>query len=798
MTNTSRTSHSPGTTHNSPTDTATSSRRRRVATAAAVTVAALFVSVLPATGAVAGPVGPAGADGIPRQAVAEPRPGARAVELTPGQREKLLRAAADAGTTTARSLKLGGKEKLLPKDVVKDADGTVHTRYERTYAGLPVLGGDLVVHERAGRTTAGTAAATAAATAPDVTVTWATDGAISVPTTKATVPASAAKRTALATARTEGTGEAVPDGAPRQVIWAKDGVSTLAWESVVNGVREDGTPSELHVVTDAESGKKLQEFDTKHAGIGQGQFSGKVQVGSVRNGDVYELTETQGGNHKTYDLNGGGSGTGTLFTDADDIWGDGTVANRQTAAVDAAYGARKTFDFYHDQFGRNGIANDGNGGYSRVHYGNEYVNAFWDDDCFCMTYGDGFDNVNPLTALDVAAHEMTHGVTSTTANLYYYNGESGGLNEGTSDIMAAAVEFFANNPNDVPDYEVGELIDINGDGTPLRYMDQPSKDGISQDYWSTATEGLDPHFSSGVANHYFYLLAEGSGSKTINGAAYNSPTYDNLPVPGLGLHNAFNVWYRALTLYMTSTTDYAGARVATLQAAADLFGRSSEAYETVGNTWAAVNVGGRFVNHITLSRPAAQEAAVGQPAALQIDAATSQAGGLTYTASGLPGGLTINATTGLISGSPTEPGDFTATVTVKTSGGNSTTATFPWTVIPSGGDFFVNPGNVNIPDAGDPVESPLVVTGHDGNAPSDLQVTVDIVHTWRGDLVIDLVGSDGTVRRLKNYNSDSADDVHETYTVDASTIPANGTWKLRVQDVYAYDTGYIDSWKLTF
>ncbi|MFF3751352.1 M4 family metallopeptidase [Streptomyces sp. NPDC002018] len=771
---------------------AASPRRRRVATAAAVSVAALLVAVLPAAGAVAGPVG---ADGQARQTVAESRLGARPVALSPVQREKLLKAAAEAGAATARSLKLGGKEKLLPKDITKDADGTTHTRYERTYAGLPVLGGDLVVHERPAT---GRAATGAGATGPATTVTWASDAPISVPTTKATVPATAAKKTALATARTGGTGEAVPDGAPRQVIWAKDGVSALAWESVVDGVREDGTPSELHVVTDARSGKKLQEFDTKHAGVGHGQFGGEVQVGSVRNGDVYELTDPQGGNHSTYDLNGGGSGTGTLFTDSDDIWGDGTVADRQTAAVDAAYGARKTYDFYHDQFGRNGIANDGVGGYSRVHYGNEYVNAFWDDDCFCMTYGDGVDNVNPLTALDVAAHEMTHGVTSTTANLYYYNGESGGLNEGTSDIMAAAVEFFANNPNDVPDYEVGELIDINGDGTPLRYMDEPSKDGISQDYWSTATEGLDAHFSSGVANHYFYLLAEGSGSKTINGTAYNSPTYDNLPVTGLGLHNAFNVWYRALTLYMTSTTDYADARVATLQAAADLFGRSSEAYETVGNAWAAVNVGERFVNHIALVRPGAQESAVGQPAVLPIDASTSQSGGLTFTASGLPGGLTIDTTTGLISGSPTEPGDFTATVTVKTTGGNSTSATFPWTVIPSGGDFFVNPGNVNIPDAGDPVESPLVVTGHDGNAPSDLQVTVDIVHTWRGDLVIDLIGSDGTVHRLKNSNSDSTDDVHETYTVDASAIPANGTWKLRVQDLFGFDTGYIDSWKLTF
>ncbi|MEU3188335.1 M4 family metallopeptidase [Streptomyces sp. NPDC006923] len=751
---------------------------RVVATAA--TVAALFVSVLPATAAVARP---ADQDRTLRPVVAALRPGAEALQLSSAQRQKMLRSAADAGTATARFLKLGDKEKLVPKDVVKDADGTVHTRYTRTFAGLPVLGGDLVVHDRAG----------------DRTVTRAADAAISVPTTKATVTAAAAKKSALSVAAEEGTDKATPEGAPQLVVWADDDSSTLAWESVVEGVREDGTPSELHVITDARNGKKLQEFDRTHAGIGKGQFSGEVQLGSVRNGDVYELTDPQRGGHKTYDLNGGGSGTGTLLTDADDVWGDGTHANRQTAAVDAAYGAQKTWDFYHDQFGRNGIANDGVGAYSRVHYGRGYVNAFWDDECFCMTYGDGANDANPLTALDVAAHEMTHGVTFSTADLYYYNGESGGLNEATSDIMAAAVEFFANNPNDVPDYEVGELIDINGDGTPLRYMDEPSKDGISQDYWSTETEGLDPHFSSGVANHFFYLLSQGSGQKTINGVAYDSPTYDDKPVPGLGLHNAFNVWYRALTLYMTTNTTYADARTATLQAAADLFGKSSEAYETVGNTWAAVNVGDRFVNHIALSALSDQEGAVGQPAALTVTAATSRPGGLTYSATGLPSGVSIDATTGRISGSPTAAGDFTATVTVKTTQGDATTAAFDWNVIPSGGDFFVNPFDVRIPDGGGaPAESPLVVTGREGNAPSDLQVTVDIVHTWRGDLQIDLVGSDGTVRRLKSSNSDSADDVHETYTVDASAVPADGTWTLRVQDLYSLDTGYIDSWKLTF
>ncbi|WP_436493577.1 trypsin-like serine protease [Actinokineospora sp. HUAS TT18] len=118
---------------------------------------------------------------------------------------------------------------------------------------------------------------------------------------------------------------------------------------------------------------------------------------------------------------------------------------------------------------------------------------------------------------------------------------------------------------------------------------------------------------------------------------------------------------------------------------------------------------------------------------------------------------------------------------------------------PPGGKVFENANNVNIADAGAAVTSSIAVTGVTGNAPSTLKVDVDIKHTWRGDLVIDLVAPDGTAYRLKNSSSnDSADNVIATYTVNASTEVANGTWKLKVQDVARYDTGYIDSWKLTF
>ncbi|MGW3648179.1 S8 family peptidase [Streptomyces sp. NPDC000878] len=116
------------------------------------------------------------------------------------------------------------------------------------------------------------------------------------------------------------------------------------------------------------------------------------------------------------------------------------------------------------------------------------------------------------------------------------------------------------------------------------------------------------------------------------------------------------------------------------------------------------------------------------------------------------------------------------------------------------GTAFESTTDVSIPDAGSAVYSPVTVSGITGSAPSDLSVYVNIVHTYRGDLVIDLVAPDGSTYRLKSSSSsDSTDNVDATYTVDASSeTTVNGTWQLKVQDVYSADTGYINSWKLTF
>ncbi|MFE7211433.1 M4 family metallopeptidase [Streptomyces sp. NPDC001698] len=499
--------------------------------------------------------------------------------------------AASALVNHSTALGLSSAEATTVRDVIVDEDGAQHVRYDRTYHQLPVLGGDFIVHLAADGSYRGADRAS--------------KGTVSLPSTTPRLSAPKAADLAVNALRAENLGTKLQQvkAKPELIVDALHGAPRLTWRTNAVGLDSLGNPVARTVLTDARTGTQIDAWDSIETATGDGQslYSGTVPLETTVSGSTYQLKDPTRGNTYTGDAENKTDACffgicfqrapATLFTDADNHWGTGTTADRATAAVDAQYGTNETWDYYKNVHGRNGIAGDGKGSYNRVHYGSNYNNAFWDDSCFCMTYGDGDGTTfGPLVALDVAGHEMSHGVTSKTAALTY-SGESGGLNEATSDILGTLVEWYADNPSDPGDYLIGEKIVRSGFGkSALRYMDKPSKDGSSADCWSSSVGNLDVHYSSGVANHFAYLLAEGSGARTVNGVAYDSPTCNNSTVTGIGRDKLGKIWYRALTVYMTSSTKYAAARTATLNAAKDLYGAGGTEYNAVAAAWSATNV----------------------------------------------------------------------------------------------------------------------------------------------------------------------------------------------------------------
>ncbi|RKE12361.1 M4 family metallopeptidase [Catellatospora citrea] len=440
--------------------------------------------------------------------------------------------------------------------------GSAHVRFNRQFRGLPVVGGDFVVH-----------------VAPDGAldgVSVSLDGPVAVGT-EPKVTATQAATTARDALR------ATEVGTPQLIVDGVGGTGRLAWRLPVTVAT-----GEAEAVVDAVEARVLRTQALEHTATGTGHsvYGGQVSLSTTQTIFDYKMIDPLRGNSKTCDMQHTTAGPCVTFADVNNIWGNGDPAHNQSAAVDVHYGSANTWDFYLNVLGRHGIFDDGVGTTSQVHRGVDWANASWSSTQKVMRYGDGSNGLRPLVSLDVVAHEMSHGVTQAVGGLIY-SGESGGLNEGTSDILGTMAEFYANNAVDTPDYLLGEEIDIFGTGDPLRYMYQPSLDGISKDCWYNGIANLDPHFSSGVANHFFFLAAEGSGN-TPYGA---SPTCNGSSVVGIGRDRATQIWYHALANYFTSDETFAEARADTLAATADLYGKCGSTYRTVAMAWAAVGVG---------------------------------------------------------------------------------------------------------------------------------------------------------------------------------------------------------------
>ncbi|MER6030150.1 M4 family metallopeptidase [Streptomyces sp. NPDC001851] len=538
----------------------------------------------------------------------------------------VVEAARTAAFAHASATGVSKGDELHAQDVMLDPEGARHVRFVRTHDGMPVLGGDLVVHLDHQLAYAG--------------VTRAAGQAVKPATTRAKLTADQAAAKAAQAAK----GEA---GTAQLVVDARGGSAALAYQVTVTD--QDGSNT---VVVDAVTGKvrsntpdsdeflspKLLESLRQHGetadpatGIGSATgaagllgsgVSGAASYPSAAKGTGKTLfvgsvglttTQTSRGHYQLKDPSRYGTetrdakgsttekfGSGAKFTGTTNVWGNGTTSNRASAAADAQYGITKTLDFYKATFGRKGIANNSKAAQGMVHWGKKVANAFWDPTCNCMLYGDGDGQMfkKPLVVLDVTGHELTHGVVDATAKLEptYVDpdgnqfGEPGALNESLADIFGSNVEFYANNAKDTPDYLIGEKLGLAQKF--LRRLDHPSLDKLEGtiDYWKPNVHDTEVHAGSGVSSHAYYLLAEGSGKKTINGVTYDSPTYNHATVKGIGRTKATAIFYRALTRYMVSTTDFHDARVATLKAAKDLYGANSTEYKTVDKAWAAVNV----------------------------------------------------------------------------------------------------------------------------------------------------------------------------------------------------------------
>jgi Zn-dependent metalloprotease len=533
------------------------------------------------------------------------------------------RAAAFAHTA-ATGVVLG--DELRAKDVMTDPEGARHVRFIRTHQGMPVLGGDLVVHLSHRLAYTG--------------VTRAADHSVEPAATRPELTAAEAETKAAAVAK----GDA---GTARLVVDARDGRAALAYQVPVSDSATTEATGTRTVVIDAVTGEvrsntpdsdeflspelldtlrergeslnpatgtaaqptaltatRATHYPVTASGTGTSLFVGKVPLTTTRTARTsYLLKDPTRWGTETRDAKGQeleSFARGKAFTSTTDKWGNGTVSHRDSAAVDAQYGITKTLDFYKKTFGRKGIANNGKAARGMVHFGRKVANAFWDSTCDCMLYGDGDGDMfkKPLVVLDVTGHELTHGVVDATAELEPTRvdadgnqyGEAGSLNESLADIFGSNVEFSANNAKNPPNYLIGEKLGLAQKF--LRRLDHPSLDKLEGtiDYWSPQTYDAEVHAGSGVSSHAYYLLAEGSGRKTIGGFAYDSPTYDGSTVAGIGRAKATAIFYRALTRYMVSTTDFHDARLATLKAAADLYGANSAAYQTVDRAWAAVNV----------------------------------------------------------------------------------------------------------------------------------------------------------------------------------------------------------------
>ncbi|MFC0844483.1 M28 family peptidase [Streptomyces noboritoensis] len=425
--------------------------------------------------------------------------------------------------------------------------------YERSYRGLPVVGGDAVVLAD------GDGDIRAVQSASTVRIDVATTPSVTAKTAESTSRSKLAKV------------DKVVDS--RLVVRLADGKPVLAWETVLAG-RTKSAPSKLHVFVDARTGKVLATHDDVEAGTANSKWNGPspLTIDTTNSSGSYSLRDPNRPGLSCADYS-----SGTVFTKSSDSWGTGNPTSKETGCADLMFAAQKQWDMLGQWLGRNGVNGSGRSFPGKV--GLSDLNAYWDGSSVTI----GHNSANEwIAGIDVVAHEYGHAIDSNTPG--GTSGQEAGLGEGTGDIFGALTEAYVNEPApyDTPDYTVGEMIDLQGRG-PIRNMYNPSLVSNDPNCYSSSIPGTEVHKAAGPINHWFYLLAEGSSP---GGGKPNSPTCNSSTVTGVGVQNAGKIFYGGMLL-KTSSMSYKKYRTATLSSAktldptCDLFTKTKAAWDAI-------------------------------------------------------------------------------------------------------------------------------------------------------------------------------------------------------------------------
>ncbi|TKD71558.1 M4 family metallopeptidase [Pseudalkalibacillus hwajinpoensis] len=347
-----------------------------------------------------------------------------------------------------------------------------------------------------------------------------------------------------------------------KVVYQKDNNYYMTYKVQLQFI--DPYPANWQIFVDARDGSIVDSYNavTEEAttGHGTGVLGDNKSLNTYYSNGTYYLYDT------TKPMNGvietrtaflGNFLPGNYSTDDDNAFTD----TSQGADVDANYYAGTVYDYYYNTHNRNSFDNNGATIRSTVHYGSNYNNAFWNGSQ--MVYGDGDGTTfAPLSgAQDVVAHEITHAVTERTAGLKYQD-QSGALNESMSDVFGYFVE--------PEDFLLGEdVYTPNKSGDALRSLSNPEAYGQPShmdDYYNTSSDNGGVHTNSGIPNKAAYLT-----------------------IQSIGKSKAEQIYYRALSVYLTPTSNFSEARSALLQATTDLYGTGTT-YNSVANAWTQVGV----------------------------------------------------------------------------------------------------------------------------------------------------------------------------------------------------------------